>query len=332
MATYNGEEFIRDQIQSIQEQSYKKWHLIIRDDGSSDNTVAIIRQFCSHDNRIELIEDSEHTRLGASANFGRLMNHAMDIGADYIAFSDQDDVWKRDKLNGQLQVMKNIEARTGKNTSVLVYTDLEVVNEQLDHIHPSFMSYQGISTKKDISLQTLLVQNCVTGCTMLINRPLLQLAVPVPDTAHMHDWWVALCAASYGVMDFMPSVTVRYRQHGKNIAGAGGIRRLRQISRWRSTLKKMNSIFLRSFRQAESLRKRADMHGNNSISPEANYSGSIQTIDRWISLPDQPLGARLRTALKEKIYSYNPVLTLLFYAQLIFLRRIARHNLIITKT
>ncbi len=326
LAAYNGEKFIRDQILSIHAQTYEKWHLIIRDDGSSDNTVSIIRQFSSNDNRIQLIKDSEHTRLGSSANFGLLMNHALDSGADYIAFSDQDDVWKMDKLSSQLQAMKNIEARTGKNTPVLVYTDLEVVNEQLGHIHPSFMNYQGLSRKKDVSLQTLLVQNCVTGCTMLINQPLLRLAVPVPDSAHMHDWWVALCASSYGVMEFIPSATVRYRQHGENIAGAGGIRRLKQITRWRSTLKKMNRIFLRSFQQADSLRKRAEMHGNDLINSGVNYNESIQILDRWISLPNQGMGSRIRTALKEKIHSHNPVLTVLFYTQLAFHRRIGGHD------
>jgi glycosyltransferase involved in cell wall biosynthesis len=326
LAAYNGDKYVREQIVSIQAQTYEQWQLIIRDDGSSDNTVSMIRQFCSHDHRIRLIRDAEHTRFGSSANFGQLMHHALDTGAKYIAFSDQDDVWKQDKLSSQLQAIKNIEARDGTNTPVLVYSDLEVVNKRLEHIHPSFMSYQGISTRKDISLQTLLVQNCVAGCTMLINRSLLKLAVPLPDSAHMHDWWVALCAASFGVMEFIPAATVLYRQHGENIAGAGGIRRLRQISRWRSTLKKMNRIFLRSFQQADSLRKRADRHGNDFINSGVNYDESVQIMDRWISLPNQALSARIRTALKEKIHSYNPVLTVLFYTQLVFLRRIARHD------
>jgi len=326
LAAYNGERFIREQILSIQAQTHDKWQLLISDDGSTDNTVSIIQEFCSNDHRILLTRDSEHTRVGASANFGRLMHHALDTGADYVAFSDQDDVWKQDKLSSQLQVMKCIEARTGTRAPVLVYSDLEVVNQQLEQIHASFMSYQGIPTKKNISLQTLLVQNFVTGCTMLVNRSLLQLAVPVPDTAHMHDWWVALCAASYGVMEYMPATTVQYRQHGENITGAGGIRRLKQISTWRSTLKKMNRIFVRSFQQAASLRKRADMHGNDLINSRINYNESIQIMDRWISLPNLTIGDRFRTALKEKIHSYNPVLTVLFYLQLVFLRRIARHD------
>jgi hypothetical protein len=162
LASYNGEEHIGDQISSIQEQNHGKWQLFIRDDGSSDNTVSIIRQFCRQDSRIRLIEDSQLARPGSVGNFGRLMKHALDNGADYIAFADQDDVWKKDKLCSQLETMKDTESRTGTGTPALVHSDLEVVNKHLNQVHPSFMNYQGLDPANNQSLQTLL------GCPVRI--------------------------------------------------------------------------------------------------------------------------------------------------------------------
>jgi hypothetical protein len=143
-------------------------------------------------------------------------------GGDYIFFSDQDDVWASNKIANQLTYLMGMESQHGRKTPILVYSDLEVVSEQLERIHPSFMGYQGLDHESRDPLRVLLTQNFVTGCATAINRPLLELATPLPEDVIMHDWWLALCAAACGRLAYLPHALVRYRQHGANQIGAEG--------------------------------------------------------------------------------------------------------------
>jgi rhamnosyltransferase len=222
LGTYNGARFIVDQIKSIQGQSIRNWSLLIRDDGSDDETLDLIADMAKQDERIRSIKNG-HERLGIVGNFGELLRIAHAEGANYILFSDQDDVWISNKIEEQLAALRRLEARYGEHTAILVYSDLEVVDEQLRRIHPSFMSYQGLSHESHDPLRVLLTQNFVTGCATAMNRPLLNLAVPLPTDVIMHDWWLALCAATCGQLAYLPKALVRYRQHGANQLGAEGL-------------------------------------------------------------------------------------------------------------
>mgnify|MGYP001579851437 CR=1 FL=1 len=221
LAAYNGAEFLSDQIQSIQGQTISNWTLLVRDDGSEDNTRDILETLAAKDKRIRCVHDTRGC-LGAPRNFGELMQIAHSEGADYIFFSDQDDVWVSNKIADQLTCLKEMESRYGQKTPILVYSDLEVVSEQLERIHPSFMGYQGLAHESRDPLRVLLTQNFVTGCATAINRPLLELAAPMPADVIMHDWWLALCAAACGRIEYLPHALVRYRQHGSNQIGAEG--------------------------------------------------------------------------------------------------------------
>jgi glycosyltransferase involved in cell wall biosynthesis len=219
LATYNGAAYLREQIESIQRQTFSDWRLLIRDDGSTDATRDIVHQYIAGDSRIELLCDTRG-RLGLLKNFATLAEAALERSAHYIAFADQDDVCQTKKLAIQLDAMKTAERDAPPETSIAVHSDLAVVDGQLRPIHPSFLRYQGLWHEEDRPLRTLVVQNFVTGCTLLCNRPLLELAVPMPPEALVHDWWLALCAAAAGRLEFVPSATVLYRQHGRNAIGA----------------------------------------------------------------------------------------------------------------
>jgi glycosyltransferase involved in cell wall biosynthesis len=222
LGTYNGARFVGEQIRSIQSQTVDNWTLFIRDDASDDGTTEIIGGLATHDTRIRLVDDG-HGRLGIVKNFGELTRMAHAQGADYVLFSDQDDVWNTSKIQEQLAYLRNVEEIHGENTPILVYSDLEVVDEQLRRIHPSFMSYQGLTHESRDPLRVLLTQNFVTGCATAMNRALLNVAVPLPPNVIMHDWWVALCAAVCGQIAFLPKALVRYRQHAANQLGAEGL-------------------------------------------------------------------------------------------------------------
>ncbi len=221
LGTYNGGRFVGEQIRSIQGQTVSNWILLIRDDSSQDGTMEVIADFSRRDKRIRCIGD-RLGRLGVVGNFGELMRIAQAESPDYIFLSDQDDVWMPNKIAAQLTYLKEMESQHGLKTPILVYSDLEVVSEQLERIHPSFMCYQGLTHESRDPLRVLLTQNFVTGCATVINRPLLELATPLPADVIIHDWWFALCAAACGRIEYLPHALVRYRQHGANQIGAEG--------------------------------------------------------------------------------------------------------------
>ncbi len=220
MATYNGEKYISEQIDSILNQTYKNWQLLIHDDGSSDRTVEIVKEYIkTYPEKILLIEDGIKCG-GAKENFAHLMQTVKDnFSFDYIMFSDQDDVWLPNKIEVSLKKIKQLEIKWGKDIPLLVYTDLKVVDKNLKLINKSLWKYQKVDPSHN-TLNRILLQNIVTGCTMLINRKALDLSLPIPEKAVMHDWWIALVVSVFGKMDYLNIPTVLYRQHGRNDIGA----------------------------------------------------------------------------------------------------------------
>lgn len=218
LCTYNGELYIRQQLESILDQSIMIDELIVCDDISSDNTVDMINDWkkeAPFDVRIYVNKD----RKGPKYNFAQGLQYAH---GEYIFFCDQDDVWSPQKVEVSLKKIKEVENKYGKDIPCLVHTDLEVVNQDLERISPSFLNNQGLyhvegATKQ---LSILLAQNFVTGCTVLINRALKNIALPFPKNIIMHDYWLALVAAASGNLVFIDKATIKYRQHGHNTVGA----------------------------------------------------------------------------------------------------------------
>jgi len=216
LATYNGGRYLEDQISSIVNQTNHDWQLIARDDGSSDVTCNILTKLVeTYPERIRVLQD-DGRRLGVIGNFSRLMEIS---SSEYTMFSDQDDVWLADKIEISLKRMEELEKRYGKETPILIHSDLKVVNDTMDEIAGSFWKYQ-LLDPNITSLNRLLIQNNITGCTMIINKALRDKSLPIPDGVVMHDWWIALVASRFGAIDHLPQATMLYRQHGSNVEGA----------------------------------------------------------------------------------------------------------------
>lgn len=226
MATYNGGKYIAEQIDSILNQTYNDWKLYIRDDGSKDNTINIVKEYSEkYPDKIIFVED-ERRNLGPKLNFGELLKRTKN---EYCMFCDQDDVWMKDKVYLTLNKMKELEKQYGKDKPILVHTDLKVVNERLDVINESFWSFMNLDPKrKDIN--KLLVENTVTGCTMMINRKLREEIKGIPEKCEMHDWWIALVASLIGVIYTIEEPTILYRQHSDNQIGARKNRLIKKIT------------------------------------------------------------------------------------------------------
>lgn len=215
LATYNGGPYLDAQIDSLVAQSCRDWTLMVHDDGSTDDTVAIVKRYeeaCP--GRIVLLEDNASFR-SASLNFGYLLEKS---DASYIMFCDQDDVWYPEKIEKTMARMLEME-QTYPGLPLLVHTDLEVTDEDLHTIDDSFWHYGNLDPRYD-ALPRLLMQNFITGCTMMINRKLMEKALPIPENAIMHDWWLGLVASRFGKIGYLPEATVAYRQHAKNDTGA----------------------------------------------------------------------------------------------------------------
>jgi len=220
MATFNGEKYIDEQIQSILSQSVDNWKLIIQDDCSTDSTVRIIQKYLvKYPDKITIVQRQSPSR-SAKTNFISMLEMAK---SDYVMTCDQDDIWLPNKVELTLKKMRDMECEYGKDIPLLVHTDLKVVNENLEVVAESMFRYQNLDSRR-ISFNNLLVQNIVTGCTMMFNRPLLNLADNVPDESIMHDWWFALVAAAFGKIGFVKEPTILYRQHRSNEIGAKDVR------------------------------------------------------------------------------------------------------------
>lgn len=211
MSTYNGQEFIAQQIQSIQKQTFENWNLLIRDDGSSDETPKIIADFAKSDARIRFINADKRENFGVIKNFYTLLKYEK---ADYYFFSDQDDVWQPQKLELTLASVE----KENNQISLMVYTDLTVVDRDLQVLHDSMIKTQ--SHHANTSLLEELTENTVTGGTMMVNHCLAKQWKQCYDDLIMHDWYLALLAASLGKLIYLDETTELYRQHESNVLGA----------------------------------------------------------------------------------------------------------------
>ena len=277
MASFNGEAYIQEQINSILRQTHSNWMLYIRDDGSSDGTMAILRNFAILDGRVKLLSDSLGN-LGVNSNFSELMKGCITTSAQYFCFADQDDIWHEDKLKIMLRHMKSLEVINGNDMPVLIYSDLEVVDSNLGTIASSFMDYQGLVHPTTNILERILVQNLVTGCASFFNRPLLEICAQVPPTAIVHDWWLALCASSCGLIEYLPISLVKYRQHGKNQIGAKGFVARNNPLTTQFYVRALNSRnnILNTIRQASGMISIKDNFIDDSVSQKLYMVTSIE--------------------------------------------------------
>lgn len=214
LSTYNGERFLEEQIESIIKQSNQQWTLYIRDDGSTDKTLDILGRYQA-DDRIQWINENKPQNLRVIGSFLKLLESAE---ADYYMFCDQDDVWLSDKVQVTLNKMLTLEAEN-KQQPILVHTDLRIVDQDLKATSESMIKTQNLDPQP--SFGRLLVQNSITGCTMMINQNLKDRCVGLDFTKiRMHDWWFALVASAFGTIGYVPQATILYRQHGDNEVGA----------------------------------------------------------------------------------------------------------------
>lgn len=315
MAAYNGENYIRQQLDSILAQTVAL-RIVVSDDGSRDGTREILEQYQrEHPERIVLhhrggtSKDSDLRSMApAAVNFFWLLRYAAEEGtSDYVMLSDQDDVWMPDKAEVLLERMKQLEQRLGADHPVLVHSDMEVVDRDLRPIHSSFFSYAHCDPNR-VLFSEILVENPVTGGAMLMNRALLFLAAQLPEYCYMHDWWIALAASCFGTIDCVRKPLYQYRQHEHNLVGATAagsledlkkrLGRQRQVRENYRNMMRQAAAFGRHFRSRLNQEQKRILHAYLQLfrqSPPARWknirrnhfekSSRLQTLAMCVTIP-----------------------------------------------
>ena len=216
MATYNGQNYIQDQIESIINQTYSDWSLIVQDDGSTDDTWSILESFAQRDTRITIRKSAEE-KHGAYCNFHSLANieKLSGIQHEYYMFCDQDDIWDSDKIE---RMLKQFTSYNDANP-VFCYADMRVIDATGAITTPSICSLQGL---KYVNPESLFFSHIIYGCNTIMNRSAF-FSVPILDISRdwvnilSHDNLYAKFSSILGVVKFIPESTMSYRRHTDNV-------------------------------------------------------------------------------------------------------------------
>lgn len=305
MATYNGAKYIEEQIQSIINQTYKNWQLFIRDDGSSDETLKIIKNFTNIDHRIHKITDNLGN-LGPCLNFNELIKTHLEY--KYIMFADQDDVWLENKIMISVNKIKNLE-NFNYNIPVLVYSNYYISNSSLKY---KTIVYKNLN-QKHLS-ERLLVHSWVMGCTSIINSSLAHIAVDIPKEAENHDNWLAILAAAIGEIGYVKETTMIHRIHEDNVTKNNNTNTL--VNR----LERVRKMFLFGL-----LEKRKLMQKLNIRLTETEFEQPL-VIKKYQKLLDLKGIHSILYARNNHFYAFTKKRTFLFYIQLFFSKKRGLEN------
>lgn len=208
MSTYNGQKYLQEQINSLLSQQGVDVEIIIRDDGSKDNTPSLLDVYAQQDSRITVLKEQN---VGVTASFNKLAQYAnKNIIADYYAFCDQDDVWEQVKLLVSVDAL----SQYASSSPNMYFSNLRMVDENLNPIREM---YQPGEVK--IGPKKALVQVFTYGCTCVFNRKALELFCSVTPQLLCHDHWIFELCTYYGNVFYDEKSHILYRQHGGNVTG-----------------------------------------------------------------------------------------------------------------
>ena len=249
LSSYNGEKYLAEQLESLVSQENVELELLVRDDGSKDSTLAVLDEWQSKGKLTWYTSGN----LGPGKSFIHLLQTA--VPGNYYAYCDQDDVWLPNKLSVTMEKMRNVElANPGK--PVIVHTDMNVVDENLNVIHESFWRSSGLRPDILRTFPYLCTCNSVNGCTIVMNSAARELILEkyVEHDIIIHDVISALTVAYYGgIIDYVDVPTVLYRQHSSNVVGAMAYSKGKAIKERLSNIGKVVSNNVRLFKDVNKI-------------------------------------------------------------------------------
>ncbi|MGG7619620.1 glycosyltransferase family 2 protein [Bacillus coreaensis] len=227
MATYNGEKYIRQQIDSILSQLGMNDELIISDDHSKDGTISIIKEYMKEDSRVQLYMNDDK---GVTSNFDNAIKHTRN---DIIFLSDQDDVWKPEKV-------ETIKSYYEKHPNIhMIMSDITVVDNNLNPTIDSFYAYRGSRA----GVLKNILKNSYIGCAMSFRKELKEKILPIPRNVPMHDMWIGLVADMNKSALLIPEKLIYYRRHEATVTTVENQSTLKEKILWRFQI---SSLLLQS--------------------------------------------------------------------------------------
>jgi glycosyltransferase involved in cell wall biosynthesis len=224
LCTFNGEKYLRKQLDSLVSQTYPNLEIIAVDDQSTDSTWELLQEYHRRYPQFTCIRNSSN--LGLQRNFEKALKHCH---GEWIAISDQDDIWDKDKIQKLYEI-------SGGN--ILVYHDSAFINENEEYMGILMSDRLNFVRGKDP--KAFLLFNCVSGHSMMINQSLIEKALPFPEVGY-YDHWMAFVASHWGRLDFINEPLVKYRQHNDNVTDMLGQNdQLRGLSRTLKRIKREN--------------------------------------------------------------------------------------------
>ena len=212
LASYNGEKYISEQLDSIINQTYKNWELIIRDDGSKDETVTILNKYEKKDERIKILRDDKGN-LGFLKNFEELLFNAKE---EFVLFSDQDDFWLKNKLEKFVEKIRDLDEKV-LSKPLLVHCNSLVCDEKLEIIKEKFIDSK-IAKKNNSNIYFF--EYIVQGSNSMVNKKMIRESLPFLKSVTLHDRYFHLLSQFLGTRVFIDESLVKYRQHERNEIGA----------------------------------------------------------------------------------------------------------------
>lgn len=214
LATYNSEKFISEQLESIVNQDYMDWTLLIRDGGSNDSTIAIIEKFqAQYPQKTKII--SSTGRAGYIENFSHLLTAST---ADIVMFCDHDDIWLPNKISRTVSKLLDMETTYSKDTPILVHCESKIIDDNSCVVAENLRKYWHFESLPKHN--SMLVEIPVFGCSMAINKALIELASPIPLDGGSHDMWIGRVAWYLGKVGYIKEPLLLYRVHGSNASSA----------------------------------------------------------------------------------------------------------------
>ena len=309
LAAWNGEAYIEEQLDSILGQDgleLNDLRIVISDDGSTDRTKEILEAYqaqfpeqilLNHRSAERKAKDLADGIPAAAGNFFWLLSQAGE--SDYYMLSDQDDVWKPNKIETLMMEMMCQEVLNGADHPILVHSDMEVVDANLKTIHPSFFKYQKCDPDRT-GFSEILAENSVTGGAVMMNRALAELLKERPQACFMHDWWIALAASCFGTISCVKEALYLYRQHGHNTLGA----------KETGSVKDMAERLERSAQVEENYRKMADQaHAFGNMYGDRMNPEQKAVLRAYLALRYQSPMGRFRNIVKNRFYKSSKLQT-----------------------
>lgn len=282
LATYNGEQYIKQQIYSLLSQTYEDWNLIIHDDGSSDNTISIVKSFCQNDARVKFIEDSI-TFGNPAENFMHLLKYS---NAEYIMFCDQDDIWFDNKIELMLSHMINLDS----NIPQVIYSNAYVWEPN--------NGIKGLATltfPKNVE-SFLFLNSGMQGCVSLFNDKMRDFLILWKGTCAMHDHLLHLTGLTLGKVTYLDTPLMLYRMHQNNVTG-GTATKIISLNK----IIKNSKVPVIDKSHYNAVRKFVEIY--------QNYIGEdkLNVINQYMSMPEKNIFQRWKTIIKYKFRIYDSV-------------------------